>query len=153
VVAALLYPLLCTRFRFKPLLNLGTFLGVIGGPAFLLIHTVGQANVVSFLAGASCGIALAAYYDLLVRCCPKELEGVAFMLTMAMFTLASDASDIFGSWLYEKGGFALALAISTAGTALIFIPIAFLPKAISEPQEGERMIDTDPPILAEPSPA
>lgn len=153
VVAALLYPVLCTRFRFKPLLNFGTFLGVVGGPAFLLIHAPSQANVVSFFAGAFCGIALASYFDLLVRCCPKELEGVAFMLGLSMFTLASDASDIFGSWLYEKGGFALALGISTAGTALIFIPVALLPRAISDPHEGERMVDPDPPLIAEPSPA
>jgi MFS family permease len=132
--------------RFKPLLNLGTFLGVLGGPIFLLIHTPTQAYVVSLVAGISCGIALAAYYDLLVRCCPKELEGVAFMLTYAMFTLAADASDIFGSYLYDKGGFGLALAISTAFTALIFIPVFFVPRAISDPIEGEKIVDTDPPV-------
>jgi len=147
VLAALSYTWLCTRFRFKPLLNLGTFLGVIGGPAFLLIHTPGQADIVSFLAGVSCGLALTAYYDLLVRCCPKELEGVAFMLTYSVFTLAGDSSDIFGSYLYEGGGFARALAISTAGTALIFIPIALLPKAVADPQEGDRIVDPDPPQL------
>jgi predicted MFS family arabinose efflux permease len=147
VVGAVLYPVLCTRFRFKPLLNWGTVLAVIGGPAFLLIRGPADANIVSFLAGFSCGVALGSYYDLLVRCCPKELEGVAYMLTFGLFTLAGDASDIFGSYLYEKGGFALALAISTAFTALIFIPIWLLPKNIVDPHEGERMVDPDPPQL------
>lgn len=147
VVAALSYSWLCKHLRFKPLLYWGTFLGVIGGPVFLLIHSAMQAYVISSVAGICCGIALAAYYDLLVRSCPKELEGVAFMLSYAMFTLASDASDIFGSWLYEKGGFGLALGISTACTALIFIPVFFVPHAISDPHEGERITDPDPPVL------
>jgi MFS family permease len=110
-----------------------------------LIHSPTEANIISFLAGISCGLALAAYYDLLVRCCPKELEGVAFMLTYGALTLASDSSDIFGSWLYEKGGFRLALIFATIATGLIFIPLLALPRAISEPEEGERMTDPDPP--------
>jgi MFS family permease len=152
IAAALSYSWLCTRFRIKPLLNWGTLLAVIGGPALLLIHTGGQANIVNLIAGICCGVALASYYDLLVRCCPKELEGVAFMLSAAAISFAGDVSDIVGSWLYEKGGFALALIISTAVTALIFIPVLFLPKAISDPHEGERIIDADPPALL-PEPA
>ncbi len=145
VLAALSYAWLCTRFKFKQLLYLGTFLGVIGGPTFLLIHSPGQANMVCLLAGASCGIAVSAYYDLLFRCCPKELEGVAFMVSYAAFTLAGDGSDILGSYLYEKGGFGLALVISMAFTALIFVPIIFLPKSATDPHEGEAIVDWDPP--------
>jgi hypothetical protein len=148
VLSALCYSFLCRYVRFKPMLNIGTTLGVIGAPAFLLIHNAGQANVVSFIAGLCCGIALASYYDLLVRCCPKELEGVAFMLTYGLFTFAGDISDVLGSYLYQHGGFQLALEISTAGNALIFIPIALLPRLISEPQEGDQIIDVDPPKLA-----
>jgi MFS family permease len=145
VLAALCYAGLCTRFKFKPLLYWGTFLGVIGGPTFLLIHSPGQANIVCLIAGASCGIAVASYYDLLFRCCPKELEGVAFMVSYAAFTLAGDASDILGSFLYEKGGFGLALAISMAFTALIYVPLIFLPRSATDPHEGEAIVDVDPP--------
>jgi len=151
VLAALCYAWLCTRFRFKPLLYWGTFLGVIGGPTFLLIHSPGQANMVCLIAGASCGIAVAAYYDLLFRCCPKELEGVAFMVSYSAFTLAGDGSDILGSYLYEKGGFGLALAISMAFTALIFIPLIFLPRSATDPQEGQALIDWDPPKVMSPA--
>jgi MFS family permease len=147
VLAALGYAWLCTRIKFKPLLYWGTVLGVVGGPAFLLIHTSGQANFVCLIAGASCGIAVSAYYDLLFRCCPKELEGVAFMVSYAAFTFAGDGSDILGSFLYEKGGFGLALVISMAFTALIFIPIMFLPKSATDPNEGEAIVDADPPQM------
>ena len=147
VLAALCYGWLCTRVKFKPLLYWGTFLGVIGGPTFLLIHSPEQANFVCLVAGASCGIAVTAYYDLLFRCCPKELEGVAFMVSYSAFVLAGDWSDILGSYLYEKGGFSLALVISMIFTALIFIPLIFLPKATTDPKEGEAIVDSDPPQL------
>jgi len=143
--AALSYALLCQRFRLKTLLYWGTLLAVIGGPAFLLIHGPLQADAISFVAGICCGIALASYYDLLVRSCPKELEGVAFMLFAGMLTLASDTSDLLGTWLYEKGGFALALGISTLFTALIFIPVILVPRSVTDPVEGERIVDLDPP--------
>jgi MFS family permease len=151
VLAALCYAWLCTRFKFKPLLYWGTFLGVIGAPTFLLIHSPGQANIVCLIAGASCGIAVSAYFDLLFRCCPKELEGVAFMVSYAAFTLAADGSDILGSFLYEKGGFGLALAISMAFTALIFVPLIFLPKSATAPHEGEAVVDFDPPQALSPA--
>jgi MFS family permease len=146
IMAALSYSILCTKFRLKPLLYWGTFLAVVGGPAFLLIHNAGQANGVSFFAGICCGVALASYYDLLVRSCPKELEGVAFMLFASMLTLAADTSDLLGAWLYDRGGFALALGISTAVTALIFIPVFLVPHSVADPQEGERIVDRDPPV-------
>lgn len=145
MAAALSYTFLCTRFRLKPLLYWGTFLAVVGGPAFLLIHSADQANIVSLIAGICCGVALASYYDLIVRSCPKELEGVSFMLFAAMLTLAGDTSDLLGAWLYDRGGFVLALGISTAVTALIFIPVYFVPHSVSDPSEGDRITDPDPP--------
>jgi MFS family permease len=145
VAAALAYLWLYRKFGLRSLLNWGTFLGVVGGMSFLLIRDPSQANLICFLAGASCGVALASYYSLLIRCCPKELEGVAYMLSYAAFTLAADVSNIVGSWLYDRGGFGLALGISTAVTALIFIPIWFVPRQISDPVEGVTIVDADPP--------
>jgi hypothetical protein len=137
LIASLLYTLLCYRVRLTPLLIFGTFLGVLGCPIFLLIHNVQQAYVISFLAGASMGIALGAYNDLLIRCCPKELEGAALLFVGATSYIAGDTSDIFGSWLYEKGGFMLALAVSTLFTASIFLVLPFIPKNLTAPREGE----------------
>ncbi len=146
VLAAFSYSWLCTRLKLRPLLIWGTFLAVLGAPAFLLIRSAGMANGVSFFAGVSCGIALGSYYDLLMRCCPKELEGVAFMLTASMFSIAADTSDLAGSKLFERGGFELALVISTIFTALIWIPIFFVPRNITELAEGERIVDSDGPV-------
>jgi len=145
VLAALGYMALCTRVKFKSLLCFGTLLGVVGGPIFLFIHSPREANLICLLAGASCGIAVAAYYDLLIRCCPKELEGVAFMVGQGAVVFAHPLSDLLGSYLYEKGGFNLALAITTTVTALIFLPILLLPNSVTDPREGMAVLDADPP--------
>jgi hypothetical protein len=139
LAATLAYSALCLRMRLRPLLYTGTLLGVLGCPIFLLIRNAAEANVISFLAGASLGIGLCAYSDLLIRCCPPELEGAAMLFTGAMSAIAGDSSDIVGAWLYEKGGFGLALGATTVITACIFLVLAMIPRRLTEPPEGEKL--------------
>ncbi len=142
LVSSLGYVFLCKSLRLRPLLYWGTFLGVLGCPVFLLIHSPTQAYVVGFLAGVSLSIGLCSFNDLLIRCCPTDLEGVAFLLVLAARSLAADTSDIFGSWLYEKGGFGLALAATTLTTGAIFVVLPFIPHAVTAHREGERLSET-----------
>jgi MFS family permease len=156
LVFTLLYGPLCRRFRLRPLMVWGTVLGVLGGAIFLLIHNPLQAYVVAFLAGGSCGIAVATYYDLLVRCCPRELEGAAFMFATATLTIAGDTSDLFGSWLYERGGFGLALAVTALTTGLILPVLLFVPRHLTAPREGELLrsaMPDAPDLIPEAEPA
>lgn len=146
LVSAGAYTVLCVRLRLRPLLYWGTFLGVVGCPLFLLIHTPAQAYVIAFLAGASLSIALCAFNDLLIRCCPTDLEGAAFLFVGACSTLAADTSSIFGAWLYEKGGFGLALGVSTVATGAIFCVLPFIPKIITAHREGERLTEVVPVV-------
>jgi MFS family permease len=147
LVFTLLYGPLCHRFRLRSLMIWGTVFGALGGAIFLWIHTPWQAYVVAFIAGGSCGIAVASYYDLLVRCCPRELEGAAFMFTAAMLFIAGDTSDLFGAWLYERGGFGLALAVTVATTALILPVLFFVPRHLATPREGEPLQTTEPTAI------
>ena len=148
LAAALLYPALCRRINVRPLLVVGTILGVLGGPIFLFIHSVPEAGVISFLAGFSCGIATCTYGDVLFRSCPRELEGVVVMLYAGAAAFAADVSDLVGSWLYERGGFGLALAVTaaTTGAVLLFVPL--IPHIITKPMEGTPIIDEDVPDRA-----
>ncbi len=150
LVSALGYSLLCTRLALRPLLYWGTLLGVIGCPLFLLIHNQAQAYGIAFLAGVSLSVALCSFNDLLIRCCPPELEGAAFLFVGAASAIAADTSDLFGSWLFEKGGFTLALTVSTIFTALIFVVLPFVPRAITAPREGERLTEAIVPATATP---
>ncbi len=151
LLSVLAYTILCMKVRLRSLLWWGTLLGVLGCPVFLLVHSPSQAYAVYFLAGASLGIALSAFNDLLFRCCPKQLEGAAIMFTTALSTIAADTSDLFGSWLFEKGGFLLAMIVSTLFTGLIFIVLPLIPKNLTAPREGQvlRNDEADKAIVPE----
>jgi len=142
LVSSLGYVFLCKHLRLRPLLYWGTILGVLGCPVFLLIHSPLQAYVYGFLAGVSLSVGLCSFNDLLIRCCPTDLEGVAFLLVIAARSLATDTSDLFGAWLYEKGGFGLALAATTATTGAILFVLPFVPHAVTAHREGERLSET-----------
>jgi len=136
-IVAGFYLLLCRRFKLKRLLWLGTFLGVLGAPLLLLIHGWGAAVAVAIFVGTANSIAISAYYDLLMRACPKSLEAAMFMLGAGMFALASASSDVFGSWLFDRGGFGLALLVTAILTALVLPLLPLLPRYLVEYRDGE----------------
>ena len=79
--------------------------------------------VVAVLYGLFGGFATAAYIDLIMRSCPKGLEGTAMMVSQtSAFALAGNSGNLLGSWIYSKGGFASAVIITTLATALI-VPV------------------------------
>ena len=148
LVTTFAYAALCVRLRLRPLLTIGTILGALGCPLFLLIHSTTGAYVIAFFAGASLSIAICSFRDLLIRCCPTALEGAAFLFVGAVSTIAGDTSDIFGSWLFEKGGFGLALAVTTLTTGSILGVLPFIPRAITDHKEGERLIEPSTEVMA-----
>src|SRR5439155_24681867 len=109
--------LLCLRSPIRTLLWWFTVLGVISGPLFLLIHNASQAYAIGALVGVIAGLFNTVALDLLMRSCPDGLEGIALMFGGGAIAAAYSGTDIFGSWLYEKGGFGLALAVTTVCTA------------------------------------
>lgn len=110
--------------------------GILGAALFLLIRNEREAYIFSFLAGLSCGIPVAAYAYLVIRSCPPQLEGAAWMLYASGSAIAGDVSDVFGSWLYTRGGFNLALIDTAMTTSMILVVIYFVPRAITNPMEG-----------------
>lgn len=138
--AIAIYGILCQRIPLTRLLWFGTVLGIVAGPLYLIIGTEGQAIAVAAIVGLLLGIGTAAYSDLLFRLYPAGLEGTGTMLATAGVAMVSAASDLLGSWLYQHGGFALALAITTATTTLI-VPLLFLlPHGVVSTRDGERPI-------------
>ena len=132
LVSSLAYGWLCLKFRFRALLFAGTVGGILGAALFLFATDAPTAYLFSFLAGLSCGIPLGSYTDLIIRSCPKEYEGAAFMLFASAGSFATDISDLFGSWLYERGGFGLALLATTITTGLILVVLRlFLAKSLT----------------------
>ena len=145
LISALAYPMLCRRINVRPLLIYGTLLGIVGGALFVLIHNSTEAQVFAALAGFSCGIATCTYSDVLFRSCPKELDGVVTMLFMGAAAFGGDVSDLVGSWLYDRGGFGMALVATCVTTAAILLFVPMIPISITKPMEGTPIEDLDAP--------
>lgn len=141
LLTSLSYSWLCLKVPFRWLAYGGTVGGVLGAALFLLAHDAPTAYLFSFLAGASCGIPVGAYADLVIRSCPKEYEGAAFMLFASAGFFAGDVSDLFGSWLYEKGCFGLALLATAITTGSIIIVLLFVPRSVTEVREGQPIME------------
>jgi Na+/melibiose symporter-like transporter len=139
MVTTALYGILCRSVSLKRLLWLGTVVGIVTNVLFLLIRVPWQAFAVGAILGALLGLASGAFFDLELRSYPKAQEGLAWTLSGALSTIAGVSSNVFGAWLYERGGFALALGISTVVTVLILGVLPFIPRAILSAKEGEHV--------------
>ena len=77
---SLLYGFLCTRAPLSRLLWWGTIVAILQGPIMFLAMGPTSTIIVAILYGLFGGFATAAYIDLIMRSCPKGLEGTAMMV-------------------------------------------------------------------------
>jgi MFS family permease len=142
----LLYGYLCRKTNLRTLLWWGTIVAVPQMIPLLFLKTPTQALVIAVPIGLSGGVATAAYIDLLLRSCPKKLDGTAMMIADSAYYAAVRFGDLFGAWLYVRGGFALAAWITTGVYALI-IPLLFLaPKSVTQYHDADEKTEE---LLAE----
>ena len=93
----LLYGYLCTRAPLSRLLWWGTIVAILQGPIMFLAIGPVSTIVVAILYGLFGGFATAAYIDLIMRSCPKGLEGTAMMLAnTSMFAIAGNVGNLLG---------------------------------------------------------
>jgi len=84
------------------------------------------------------GFPTAAYVDLILRSCPKGLEGTATMLAITTsLAIASNSGNLLGSWIYARGGFASTVIITTVASAAILPMLWLVPDSITSTREGE----------------
>ena len=96
--------------------------------------------IVAVLYGLFGGFATAAYIDLIMRSCPKGLEGTAMMVSQtSAFSLAGNSGNLLGSWIYSNGGFASAVIITTLATALIMPVLRWIPAGLIATRDGEQI--------------
>ena len=139
----LLYGYLCTRAPLSRLLWWGTIVAILQGPIMFLAMGPVSTIVVAILYGLFGGFATAAYFDLIMRSCPKGLEGTAMMLAnTSMFAIAGNSGNLLGSWIYSTGGFASAVIITTLATALIVPVLRAVPPDLIATRDGERLDPT-----------
>ena len=134
----LLYGVLCVRAPLSRLLWWGTIVAILQGPIMFLAQGPVSTIVVAVLYGLSGGFATAAYLDLIMRSCPKGLEGTAMMVAQtSAFALAGSSGNLLGSWIYSMGGFTWAVIITTLATALIVPVLRAIPPNLTATRDGE----------------
>ncbi len=132
-----IYGWLCRRFSLRKLLFWGTLIAIPQLVPILFITSAKSAMLVAATMGAMGAVATAAYYDLLIRACPKGLEGTLMMIATAGYWIFGKWGDLLGSWLYDRYKYIPCVVATTAVYAGILVVLAFIPRTITEDTEEQ----------------
>jgi Na+/melibiose symporter-like transporter len=133
----LLYAALCRRVNLRTLLFWGTVVAVPQMVPLLFAKTVVLSYVAAALAGVLGGVCSAAYLDLLIRSCPRGLEGTIIMAAGALYYLVSFAGDVLGTALYDHfHSFTVCVIAITVVYALIVPTLWLVPRRLTETPDG-----------------
>ena len=134
----LVYGVLCRKYPLRTLLWWGTLIGVPQMIPLLFIHSVAGALIVAAPIGLMGGIASAAYLDLIIRSCPRGLQGTMLMMSTALYEVAQRFGDVLGTNLYDHfGGFGVCVIAITVDYALILPVLLLIPKNLIATPDGQ----------------
>ncbi|TMJ27446.1 MAG: MFS transporter [Alphaproteobacteria bacterium] len=134
----IVFGLLCRRFALRSLLWWGTLAAIPQFVALAFIHSVAHALLAAAAAGLMGGLATAAYWDLIIRSCPRGLQGTVVMMSSSLFFVVSRFGDILGTRLYEHyGGFAACVIAIAIVYTLILPVLLWVPKYLILTADGE----------------
>ena len=134
----IVYGLLCRKFPLKTLLLWGTFLAIPQMVPLLFIDTVTQALIAAIPIGLMGGLATGAYLDLIIRSCPRGLQGTTLMMSWSLYYVVSRFGDVLGTHLYDRyGGFAVCVIAITIVYALILPSLLLIPKHLTATADGQ----------------
>jgi hypothetical protein len=84
------------------------------------------------------GVATAAYLDLLIRSCPRGLQGTTLMMAGSLYWLATRFGNVLGTNLFDYyGGFAACVIAITVVYALILPTLLLVPKRLISTADGQ----------------
>ena len=134
----IVYGLLCRKFPLKTLLLWGTFLAIPQMVPLLFIDTVTQALIAAIPIGLMGGLATGAYLDLIIRSCPRGLQGTTLMMSWSLYYVVSRFGDVLGTHLYDRyGGFTVCVIAITIVYALILPALLLVPKHLIATADGQ----------------
>ena len=135
----LTFALLCRKFPLRTLLLWGTVVAIPQMLPLLFIHTMTGALLAAIPIGLMGGVATAAYLDLIIRSCPRGLEGVTLMMANALFFIATRFGDRLGTELYHRfGGFSACVIAITAVYAMILPALRLVPARLVATADGRQ---------------
>jgi hypothetical protein len=136
----IVFGLLCQRVPLKRLLWWGTVIAVPQMVPLLFIQSVIGALIAAVPMGLMGGIATGAYLDLIIRSCPRGLQGTTLMMSGSLFFIVSRFGDVLGTSLYDHyGGFAACVISITLVYALILPTIPLVPKHLIATADGQML--------------
>ena len=142
----IIYGLLCRHFPLKTLLLWGTVIAVPQMVPLLFIHSVTGALIAAVPIGLMGGLATGAYMDLIIRSCPRGLQGTTLMMSSSLYFVISRFGDILGTTLYDRyGGFTVCVLAITLVYALILPTLWLVPRELIETADGEVVGPEGPP--------
>jgi hypothetical protein len=134
----LAYGYLCRRFSLRPLLWWGTLIAVPQMVPLLFIHSIAAALIAAVPMGLMGGISSAAYIDLLIRSCPRALQGTTLMISNTLLFLVTRFGDLLGTALYDRfSDFTVCVIAITLVYALILPTLLLVPKQLTASADGE----------------
>jgi MFS family permease len=134
----IIYGLLCRRVPLKTLLLWGTVLAVPQMVPLLFIHTMTQALIAAVPIGLMGGLATGAYLDLIIRSCPRGLQGTTLMMSSSLYFVVVRFGDVLGTNLYDRyGGFTVCVVAITTVYALILPALLLVPKRLTATADGQ----------------
>ncbi len=134
----LLYGVLSQRYPLRPLLWIGTLIGVPQMIPLAFIHSVPVSFVAAAGAGLMGGMCTAAYTDLLIRSCPRGLQGTMLMASTAVYAVAVRGGDVLGASLYDRfKNFNVCVIAITLVYASILLVLLVVPKRLTATSDGE----------------
>jgi len=137
VPAFVAFGFLSSRFSLRALLWWGAALGVMQMLPLLLVHSAVGALIAAAPIGLIGGLATAAYMDLLIRACPKGMEGTMMMMAWSLFALSVNGGNLWGTDLYDRhGGFVACVIATTIVYALILPVLLLVPKKLIATADG-----------------
>ena len=132
------YGLLCRRFPLETLLWWGTVLAVPQMVPLLFIDTITQALIAAVPIGLMGGLATGAYLDLIMRSCPRGLQGTTLMMSNSLYFVVVRFGDVLGTHLYDRyGGFTVCVVAITVVYALILPTLLLVPKHLIATADGQ----------------
>lgn len=134
----IVYGILCRKFALKTLLVWGTVIAVPQMVPLLFIHSVTGALIAAVPIGLMGGIATGAYLDLIMRSCPKGLQGTTLMLASSLYFVVSRFGDLLGTHLYDHfRSFDVCVIAITVVYALMLPAILLVPKGLIATADGQ----------------
>jgi MFS family permease len=134
----MVFGLLCRKVPLKTLLVWGTVVAVPQMVPLLFIHSMTGALIAAVPIGLMGGVATAAYLDLIIRSCPRGLQGTTLMMSGSLFFIASRFGDVLGTNLYDHyGGFAVCVIAITVVYALILPTLLLVPQRLTATADGQ----------------